>query len=83
MTTEQILRERAESRGRNREVAKLSGALKQDGVRIRGRWVPTGKLREYSLNFSHSVVVQQLDNKKSEVLARYTMGLMELTARTS
>jgi mannan endo-1,4-beta-mannosidase len=48
VTTEQILRERAESRRRNREAAKFAGTLKQDGIRIRGRWVSTGKLCEYS-----------------------------------
>lgn len=47
VTTEQILRERAESRRRTREAAKIAGTLKEDGIRIRGRWVSTGKLREY------------------------------------
>lgn len=47
VTTEQILRERAESRRRSREAAKLAGTLKEDGIRIRGRWTSTGKLREY------------------------------------
>jgi len=41
VTTKQIFRERAESRQRNREAAKLAGTLKQDGIRIRGRWVST------------------------------------------
>lgn len=41
VTTEQILRERAESRRRTREAAKRAGTLKQDGVRVRGRWVST------------------------------------------
>lgn len=48
VTTEQIFRERAESRRHTREAAKLAGTLKQDGIRIRGRWVSTSKLREYS-----------------------------------
>ena len=48
VTTEQLLRERAESRRRNREAAKIAGTLKQDGIRIRGRWVSTSKLRECS-----------------------------------
>jgi mannan endo-1,4-beta-mannosidase len=44
VTTEQILRERSERRRRNREAAKRAGTLVEDGVRIRGRWVSTGKL---------------------------------------
>ncbi|KAF9227932.1 glycoside hydrolase [Gyrodon lividus] len=48
VTTEQILRQRAESRRRTREAAKLSGTLKQDGVRIRGRWVSTATRRQES-----------------------------------
>ena len=48
VTTKQILRERAESRRRNREAARLAGTLKQDGIRIRGRWVSTSKLCKYS-----------------------------------
>ncbi|KAI9566434.1 glycoside hydrolase family 5 protein [Boletus coccyginus] len=46
VTTDQILRERAESRRRNREAAKLAGTLKQDGTRIRGRWVSTATRRQ-------------------------------------
>ncbi|KAG6376142.1 glycoside hydrolase family 5 protein [Boletus reticuloceps] len=46
VTTEQILRERAESRRRNREAAKMAGTLKEDGIRIRGRWVSTATRRQ-------------------------------------
>ncbi|KIJ17403.1 glycoside hydrolase family 5 protein [Paxillus involutus ATCC 200175] len=46
VTTEQILRERAESRRRTRGAAQLAGTLKQDGVRIRGRWVSTATRRQ-------------------------------------
>ncbi|KAG8217511.1 glycoside hydrolase family 5 protein [Butyriboletus roseoflavus] len=46
VTTEQILRERAESRRRSREAAKRAGTLKQDGIRIRGRWVSTATRRQ-------------------------------------
>ncbi|KAH0830561.1 glycoside hydrolase family 5 protein [Lanmaoa asiatica] len=46
VTTEQILRERAESRRRTREAAYRAGTLKQDGIRIRGRWVSTTTRRQ-------------------------------------
>ncbi|KAG2052503.1 glycoside hydrolase, partial [Suillus hirtellus] len=42
LTKEQIIRQRAESRRQNRAAAKRAGTLKEDGVRIRGRWVSTG-----------------------------------------
>ncbi|KAF9246526.1 glycoside hydrolase family 5 protein [Melanogaster broomeanus] len=48
VTTRQILAERAESRRRNREAAKLAGTLKQDGVRIRGRWASSATRRQES-----------------------------------
>ncbi|KAG1813480.1 glycoside hydrolase family 5 protein [Suillus variegatus] len=41
LTKEQIIRQRAESRRQNRAAAKRAGTLKEDGVRIRGRWVST------------------------------------------
>ena len=50
VTTEQILQERSERRRRNREAAKRAGTLVEDGVRIRGRWVSTGK-QNMSLRF--------------------------------
>ncbi|KAF8447969.1 glycoside hydrolase family 5 protein [Boletus edulis BED1] len=46
VTTEQILRERAESRRRNREAATMTGTLKEDGIRIRGRWMSTATRRQ-------------------------------------
>ncbi|KAF8559570.1 glycoside hydrolase family 5 protein [Imleria badia] len=46
VTTEQILRERAESRRRTREAAKIAGTLEQDGIRIRGRWMSTATRRQ-------------------------------------
>ncbi|KAG1801880.1 hypothetical protein EV424DRAFT_1351840 [Suillus variegatus] len=39
LTKEQIIRQRAESRCQNRAAAKRAGTLKEDAVRIRGRWV--------------------------------------------
>ncbi|KIJ69403.1 glycoside hydrolase family 5 protein [Hydnomerulius pinastri MD-312] len=48
VTRDQILRERAESRRRTREAAKIAGTLKQDGVRVRGRWVSTATKRQES-----------------------------------
>lgn len=47
MTAKQILRQRADSRRRTQEAAKLAGTLKEDGIRIRGRWVSTGEISEY------------------------------------
>ncbi|KAG1811088.1 hypothetical protein EV424DRAFT_1542635 [Suillus variegatus] len=41
LTKEQIIRQRAESRRQNRAAAKRAGTLKEDGARIRGRWVST------------------------------------------
>ncbi|KAG1723775.1 glycoside hydrolase family 5 protein [Suillus paluster] len=41
LTKEQIVKQRAESRRRNRAAAKRAGTLKEDGVMIRGRWVST------------------------------------------
>lgn len=82
VTTEQILRERAESRRRTRGAAQLAGTLKQDGVRIRGRWVSTGR--------SHAVIVllsanlaQPPDAKEPKVSAQFMMGHMAWTARIS
>ncbi|KAG2137836.1 glycoside hydrolase family 5 protein [Suillus bovinus] len=41
LTKEQIIRQRAESRRQNRAAAKRAGTLKEDGIKIRGRWVST------------------------------------------
>lgn len=48
VTKDQILRERSERRRRNREAAKRSGTLVEDGVQIRGRWVSTATKRQES-----------------------------------
>ncbi|KAH7889702.1 glycoside hydrolase family 5 protein [Phlebopus sp. FC_14] len=65
VTTEQIVRDRAESRRRNREAAKRAGTLKEDGVRVRGRWVSTGTRRQESQgvgsNFDGSYGVDSQD----------------------
>ncbi|KAG1724510.1 glycoside hydrolase family 5 protein [Suillus paluster] len=41
LTNEQVTKQRAESRRRNRAAAKRAGTLKEDGVMIRGHWVST------------------------------------------
>ncbi|KAI5987677.1 glycoside hydrolase family 5 protein [Pisolithus albus] len=41
VTTKQLLRELADSRRFNRRAAMLSGRLKEDGIRVRGRWAAT------------------------------------------
>ncbi|KAG1722905.1 glycoside hydrolase family 5 protein [Suillus lakei] len=41
LTKEQIIKQRAESRRKNRAAAKRAGTLKEDGIMIRGRWVST------------------------------------------
>ncbi|KAI6167024.1 glycoside hydrolase family 5 protein [Pisolithus thermaeus] len=46
VTTEQLLRKRAESRRLNRRAAKLAGKLKEDGIRVRGRWTATATRRQ-------------------------------------
>ncbi|KAG6335366.1 hypothetical protein ID866_3729 [Astraeus odoratus] len=46
LTSKQILRNRAESRRRNREAAKRAGTLKEDGIRVRGRWAATATRRQ-------------------------------------
>ncbi|KAN0077293.1 glycoside hydrolase family 5 protein [Tylopilus felleus] len=46
VTREQILRERAKSRRRTQEAAIIAGTLKQDGVRIRGRWMSSATRRQ-------------------------------------
>ncbi|KAI6109190.1 glycoside hydrolase family 5 protein [Pisolithus croceorrhizus] len=46
VTTEQLLRKRAETRRLNRLAAKLAGKLKEDGIRVRGRWAATGTRRQ-------------------------------------
>ncbi|EGN92442.1 glycoside hydrolase family 5 protein [Serpula lacrymans var. lacrymans S7.3] len=46
LTKEQLLRDRAEARRHNRAAAKLAGTLKEDGVKIRGRWVSTAAKRQ-------------------------------------
>ncbi|OJA10277.1 hypothetical protein AZE42_08686 [Rhizopogon vesiculosus] len=41
LTNAQVVRKRAESKRRSRAAAIRAGTLKEDGVRIRGRWVST------------------------------------------
>lgn len=48
VSSEQILRKRAESRRLNRRAAKLAGKLKEDGIRVRGRWAATATRRQQS-----------------------------------
>lgn len=48
VTTKQLLRKRAESRRLNRRAAKLAGKLKEDGIRVRGRWAATATRRQQS-----------------------------------
>ncbi|KAG9318477.1 glycoside hydrolase family 5 protein [Chiua virens] len=68
VSTEQIFRERAESRRRSREAAKRAGTLKEDGIRIRGRWVSTPTRRQDSQGVgsnydgSHGVDSQDIMN---------------------
>ncbi|KAH7930767.1 glycoside hydrolase family 5 protein [Leucogyrophana mollusca] len=47
-TKEKLLKDRAESRRRNREASKRAGTLIENGVRIRGRWVSTAERRQDS-----------------------------------
>ncbi|KAI6039068.1 hypothetical protein EDC04DRAFT_1826250 [Pisolithus marmoratus] len=48
VTSKQILSKRAESRRLNRRAAKLAGQLKEDGIRVRGRWAATATRRQQS-----------------------------------
>ncbi|KAI6108974.1 glycoside hydrolase family 5 protein [Pisolithus croceorrhizus] len=48
VATEKLLRKRAETRRLNRLVAKLAGKLKEDGIRVTGRWAATGTRRQQS-----------------------------------
>ncbi|OAX38299.1 glycoside hydrolase [Rhizopogon vinicolor AM-OR11-026] len=46
LTNAQIVRKRAESKRRSRAAAIRAGTLKEDGIRIRGRWVSTMARRQ-------------------------------------
>ncbi|KAG0708733.1 glycoside hydrolase family 5 protein [Suillus ampliporus] len=54
LTTEQVIKQRAESRRRNREAAIRAGTLKEDGVMIRGHWASTAT-REVSSSISSTM----------------------------
>ena len=46
ITKQNLIKERAETRKRTRELAKRSGSLEQTGIKIRGRWASTPTRRQ-------------------------------------
>lgn len=81
ITSGQILRQRAQSRRRSRESAKLAGTLEEDGVRIRGRWMSTREFREPITICTHPTIPQLPGDRMRKPLVLFTTVLMGLTVK--
>jgi len=81
LTNAQVVRQRAEARRRNRAAAKRAGTLKEDGIRIRGRWISTGTLIYLRKTAPFLIIFQQHDAKRSRAPQRTVQPVS--TARTS